>query len=86
MKYNLSHPLHQTIRDIASIMDSETDPEILRKKAIKLKTLIDLILLTYCKSEKQRDSEEAVSNVEYFLEDLRSDWGKYLERYIKDDN
>ena len=43
-------------------------------------------MLTYCKSEKQRDPEEAVSNVEYFLEDLRSDWGKYLERYIKDDN
>ena len=86
MKYNLSHPLHQTIRDIASIMDTETDPEILRNKAIKLKTLIDLILLTYCKSEKQRDPEESVTNVEYFLEDLRSDWGKYLERYIKDDN
>ena len=85
LKYNLSHPLHQSIREIASIMDTETDPEILRLKAIKLKTLIDLILLTYCKSEKQRDPEEAVSNVEYFLEDLRSDWGKYLERYIKDD-
>ena len=85
LKYNLSHPLHQVIREITSIMDTETDPEMLRKKAIKLKTLIDLILLTYCKSEKQK-SEEAVSNVEYFLEDLRSDWGKYLERYIKDDN
>ena len=86
MKYNLSHPLHRAIRDITSIMDSETDPEILREKAIKLKTLIDLILLTYCKSEKQRDPEEAVTNVEYFLEDLRTDWGKFLERYIRDED
>lgn len=86
MKYNLSHPLHKTIRDITAIMDSETDPDLLREKAIKLKTLIDLILLTYCKSEKQRDPEEAVTNVEDFLEDLRLDWGKYLERYIRDDN
>jgi hypothetical protein len=84
MKYNLSHPLHKEIIKISTAMEKETDPEKLKSNAKRLKVLNDLLLLTFCKAEKQNEPEIEVSNTEDFLEDLRLNWGMYLKRYIKD--
>ena len=84
MKYNLSHPLHKEIINIATTMESETDPEILKANAKKLKVLNDLILLSFCKAEKQNEETIEVPNTEDFLEDLRLNWGRYLKRYVND--
>ena len=44
----------------------------------------DLILLSFCKAEKQNDETMEINNTEDFLEDLRLNWGRYLKRYVKD--
>ena len=58
--------------------------EKLKQNARKLKVLNDLLILTYCRAEKQKEPEIDVSNTEDFLEDLRSDWGMFLKRHLRD--
>ena len=84
MKYNLSHPLHKEIISISAAMENESDPEKLKLNAKRLKVVNDLILLSFCKAEKQNDDSLEISNTEDFLEDLRLNWGRYLKRYVKD--
>ena len=84
MKYNLSHPYHKEIIAICSDMEKENNPEKLKKNAKKLRTMNDLLLMTYCRAEKQKNPELEVSNTEDFLEDLRMDWGVYLKRHLRD--
>lgn len=84
LKYNLSHPLHKEIENITSSMEDETDPAKLRNNAKKLKVVSDLIMLAYCKAEKQNDETIDIPNTEDFLEDLRLNWGRYLKRYVND--
>ena len=84
LKYNLAHPLHKEIENITSSMEDETDPVKLRNNAKKLKVVSDLIMLAYCKAEKQNDETIDIPNTEDFLEDLRLNWGRYLKRYVND--
>lgn len=84
MKYNLSHPLHKEIISISASMENETDPDKLKASAKRLKVVNDLILLSFCKAEKQNDESIEITNTEDFLEDLRLNWGRYLKRYVKD--
>ena len=65
-------------------MENETDPEKLKISAKRLKVVNDLILLSFCKAEKQNDESLEITNTEDFLEDLRLNWGRYLKRYVKD--
>ena len=65
-------------------MENETDPEKLKASAKRLKVVNDLILLSFCKAEKQNDETLEINNTEDFLEDLRLNWGRYLKRYVKD--
>ena len=55
MKYNLSHPLHKEIINISASIEKESDPEKLKASAKRLKVVNDLILLSFCKAEKQND-------------------------------
>ena len=84
MKYNLSHPLHKEIINISASIEKESDPEKLKASAKRLKVVNDLILLSFCKAEKQNDETIEINNTEDFLEDLRLNWGRYLKRYVKD--
>jgi hypothetical protein len=84
MKYNLTHPLHVEIAELINAMEAETDAEKMKAKAKRLKGIIDLVLISYCKAEKQVDPDDKVTNVFDFLEDLRKNWGNYLRRYIRD--
>ena len=86
LKYNLSHPYHREMLSIEKALETEQDPEKLKASAKKLKTLNDLLLMTYCRAEKQKNEEIDVTNTEDFLEDLRNDWGLYLKRYLRDSN
>ena len=84
MKYNLNHPLHVEITKLINAMENEKDAEKMKEKAKRLKAIIDLVLISYCKSEKQVDPDDKVTNVFDFLEELRNNWGNYLKRYIRD--
>jgi len=84
LKYNLSHPYHKEIIAICSAMEKESDPEKLKNNAKKLRTMNDLLLLTYIRAETNKDPELEIGNTGDFLEDLRQDWGNYLRRHLRD--
>ena len=83
MKYNLSHPLHKEIISISRRWKMRRTQRSLKASAKRLKVVNDLILLSFCKAEKQNDESLEINNTEDFLEDLRLNWGRYLKRYVK---
>ena len=48
--------------------------------------MIDLVILSYVRAEKENDETIPVSNTEDFLEDLRLNWGRFLRRMVRDYN
>ena len=65
-------------------MEKETETEKLKANAKKLKVMIDLVILSYVRAEKENDETIPVSNTEDFLEDLRLNWGRFLRRMVRD--
>ena len=86
LKYNLSHPIHKEIISLCAAMEKETETEKLKANAKKLKVMIDLVILSYVRAEKENDETIPVSNTEDFLEDLRLNWGRFLRRMVRDYN
>ena len=84
LKYNLSHPIHKEIISLCAAMEKETETEKLKANAKKLKVMIDLVILSYVRAEKENDETIPVSNTEDFLEDLRLNWGRFLRRMVRD--
>ena len=62
----------------------KTETEKLKANAKKLKVMIDLVILSYVRAEKENDETIPVSNTEDFLEDLRLNWGRFLRRMVRD--
>ena len=82
MKYNLRHNLHQDIAVIVKNMENSDDPEILIENSKKLKIILDLILMAYCKAEGTFSKDQEYK-AEDLIEDLRFNWGTFLENYLK---
>ena len=82
MKYNLRHNLHQDIAEIVQNMENSSDPEILIENSRKLKIILDLILMAYCKAEGTFSKDQEYK-AEDLIEDLRLNWGRFLENYLK---
>jgi hypothetical protein len=86
MKYNQRHLFHQTVNEIKinlEKLDLE-DKEAILETAKDLNTMIDLLLISYTKAEGEfnNDSLNQVTPDEV-VEDLRMNWGTFLDRYIK---
>jgi hypothetical protein len=82
LSYNSRHPFHKELYKIKEIIEKNNNPEDTIKAAKKLSSLIDLLLISYCKSELAFDYDDEMSPEE-LVEDLRMNWGRFLERYLK---
>jgi len=82
LSYNSRHPFHKELYKIKEIIEKNNNPEDTIKAAKKLSSLIDLLLISYCKSELAFDNDDEMSPEE-LVEDLRMNWGRFLERYLK---
>jgi hypothetical protein len=82
LKYNIRHNFHKEIIKLQTIIEESIDHSETKKAAKDLKALIDLLLISYCKSELSFDNTAEMSP-EDLVEDLRMNWGRFLERYIK---
>ncbi len=82
LKYNIRHNFHKEIIKLQTIIEESIDHSKTKKAAKDLKALIDLLLISYCKSELSFDNSVEMSP-EDLVEDLRMNWGRFLERYIK---
>lgn len=79
IKYNLKHPfIEELYRLVEQIKSSEIDQEL----AMKLKSLIDLLIISYAKSESMFDKQKEFK-AEKFFEDLKINWGQYLKSYLE---
>ena len=81
LSYNNRHPFHAELLKIKETIE-KNNPEETYKAAKKLNSLIDLLLISYCKSELAFDNDNEMSPEE-LVEDLRINWGRFLERYLK---
>ena len=80
----MKHPLFKFISDLILTIDSEEEKDKIKSEAAKLKAVIDLLLFSYCRSEKDCDPEMNIPNTEDFLENIRQNWGTYLANSLRD--
>jgi len=78
--YNQSHPLMKVIVELEKKITSDGNSGS-TALASELKTVVDLLLLSYVKAEsKMSKNDETIE----LLEDLRTNWGMYVNSYIKE--
>ena len=78
IKYNNEHLFFQVLNGIFNSLNIEDQDT---KTALKLKNLIDLLLISYSKAEAKFENDLEMT-AEQFIEQLRSNWGQYLKSYI----
>ena len=78
--YNNSHPLMKRLLELEAKISSSENPGSVALAA-ELKTIVDLLLLSYVKAESKMSVDEEKTGL---LEDLRTNWGMYVNSYIND--
>lgn len=73
--YNVRHLFHETVSDLESRIDGTDEAGI----AQDLRSLIDLLLISYSKAESMFPADQ-----ENLLEQLRMYWGNHLQQYIRE--
>ena len=79
LSYNMRHAFFDEIENVRLALEEEDADNV---NAQKLKVLMDLLLISYAKSEVMFDSELTLT-AEKFIEQLRMNWGNYLSNYIE---
>jgi len=82
LKYNMRHPFHKKILELQTIVEKNQGQNEITFAAKRLKSLIDLLLISYCKSELAFDNHDKWTP-EDLVEDLRINWGRFLDKYLK---
>jgi len=78
IQYNMQHIFFQTFRKIRDEIDRGIDVE---ENAKRMKSLIDLLLISYSKAEAMFEGDQQMS-AEQFVEQVKNSWGQYLSNYI----
>lgn len=78
--YNQSHPL---MKRLGKLEEKITSDENIGSIALasELKTVVDLLLLSYVKAESKMSTDDETIEL---LEDLRTNWGMFVNSYIND--
>ena len=79
LEYNMQHVFFQILNDIRRAID---DQENIQDNARRIKTLIDLLLISFAKAEGMFEQSMELKS-EDFVEQLRTNWGNYLQSYVK---
>ena len=78
IKYNLAHPFFEKINEIIESLEEKTEEY---ENAIKLKQLIDLLLISYSKAEAKFEPDTTFT-AKQFVENMSLNWGQYLSIYL----
>ncbi len=78
--YNSRHGFIEELYSIISALEENANGKM--ELAMKLKKLIDLLIMSYSKAEANFDANMEWT-AEDFLEDLRINWGHYLNSYLR---
>jgi hypothetical protein len=78
LKYNHGHPFFETVYSTIKGLEEKG----INEEALKMKQLLDILLISYSKAEAKFEAEQEYT-AEDFVEYLKSNWGMYLQSYIK---
>jgi hypothetical protein len=78
--YNYSHPLMKRLSKLEEKIARSENPESIAL-ASELKTVVDLLLLSYVKAESKMSKDDDTADL---LEALRANWGMFVNSYIND--
>jgi hypothetical protein len=80
LQYNMSHIFFEEVYGIIEGLDQEgTDKYISTKK---LKTLLDILIISHAKAESRFPPDADMSSQD-FIDNLRVNWGQYLQSYVR---
>ena len=83
LEYNMEHVFFEKIYDLLEMLDNQADDETLEPSEIahELKVLIDLMIVSYARSEATF-GQDTMMKAETFIDDMRRSWGQFLLNYI----
>ena len=82
LEYNMEHAFFSKIYDLLDMLElSDEDALEPSEIAYELKILVDLMIISYCRSEATF-SEDTMMKAGTFLDNMRSSWGQFLLNYI----
>jgi hypothetical protein len=73
---------HQFFKELDKIMQAILVVYTVSRLHQALRTLIDLLLVSFSKAEALFDPGQSMK-VETFMEDIKADWGKFLKQYLE---
>lgn len=79
LEYNLGHVFFEEVYGIIEGLDNQEDKAT---AARRLKTLLDLLMIAHAKAEA-RFSPDAEHSAQEFVDNLRANWGQYLQSYVR---
>jgi len=79
LEFNIQHVFFEILNEIRRAIDDE---ENVQDNAHRIKTLIDLLLISFAKAEGMFEPGLEMTT-EDFVEQLRSNWGNHLQSYVK---
>lgn len=79
LEYNLQHVFFQILNELRDCIDAG---ENLEYNAHRIKTLIDILLMSYAKAEGMFEADQEMT-AETMISQLRANWGNFLQSYVK---
>lgn len=79
LQYNVQHVFFQAFKEIRDNIDQGVEVQL---NAVRMKALVDLLLISYAKAESMFEAGLELT-VEDFIEQLKTGWGQYLNNYMK---
>lgn len=79
LEYNMGHPFFERVYGLLASLNEGADAHEVSRE---MKSLIDLLLIAYAKSEA-KFAPDADMSAEQFIESIRINWGQYLQSYLR---
>ena len=85
LEYNMEHIFFERVYELLEMLNSweQGDDDVLdpSEVAYELKVLIDLMIISYARSEATF-GQDTMMKAETFIDDMRRSWGQFLLNYI----
>ena len=75
----MGHPFFERVYGLLASLNEGADAHEVSRE---MKSLIDLLLIAYAKSEA-KFAPDADMSAEQFIESIRINWGQYLQSYLR---
>ena len=82
MQYNLAHEFFTELKSLESLISEETDQVQLRQHATNMSVLVDLLLISFAKTQSGFDHDQEVK-IEDLIEMMNESWGQTLKSFVK---